>query len=560
MSRRFQDVPAPRVAAIYCRVSSKQQNTEDKVSLETQEAEARKWCAAHGWAVDDKHVYREIHTGEDLWERRVLQQLLADAKVRPFGLMLSHSVDRLSRDKTAVHLGIITDQLERAGVAFDFVTEAFESTPLGFLTMQIRGFAAGMENERRKERTMRANQAKALGGKLIPGPRPLYGYQWGPERSRLGKLLKIRLVIDPVTSRVVIRIYVDALAGKTIRGIAAALTADGIPTPTGRSREWDAITVRNILKHPAYWGAGAALRNLYVPVDKHLRAHYVKKHRRTNRPLDAQIPLSADVIPPIVPAEWGRIVAERLAFNQRTAVRNARHPELTLLRAGFAVCGYCEKRLAAVTFDDDGKLASRYYCQGRKCEHKTQAIEAHRLDGATWEFMVRLLKNPEMIRREYEQMLETETPGSDQLALIDERIAKLTQRITNKRKYAELVDDDREREALAEETRTLIAERSSYEAERVAATAHFADWQNRQAALEQILDISEQVGQDLAEATYERKRTILAAYRVRVKLYRAGHCPRAELSIDLPLSGVLTFNLDNLDCDEIPSRILPLSE
>jgi DNA invertase Pin-like site-specific DNA recombinase len=46
--RRIQDIPAPRIAAIYCRVSSRQQSTEDRVSLDTQEAEGRKWCAANG--------------------------------------------------------------------------------------------------------------------------------------------------------------------------------------------------------------------------------------------------------------------------------------------------------------------------------------------------------------------------------------------------------------------------------------------------------------------------------------------------------------------------------
>ncbi|HEX9414382.1 MAG TPA: recombinase family protein [Ktedonobacterales bacterium] len=205
--RRIQDIPAPRIAAIYCRVSSQQQSTEDRVSLDTQEAEARKWCAARGWGVDNEYIYHEVHTGEDLWQRKVLQQLLEDAKSRQFGLVLAHSVDRLSRDATAVHVGIITDQLDRAGVAFDFVTEAFEASPIGFLMLQVRGFAAGIENERRRERFMRATRAKAISGKLIPGGRPLYGYQWGPERSPLGKLTKERLVPDPVTAPIVVRIY-----------------------------------------------------------------------------------------------------------------------------------------------------------------------------------------------------------------------------------------------------------------------------------------------------------------------------------------------------------------
>src|SRR5260370_35604237 len=132
-------------------------------------------------------MYHEVHTGEDLWQRKVLQQLLEDAKSRRFGLVLAHSVDRLSRDQTAVHLGIITDQLENAGVAFNFVTEAFEATPLGFLTMQLRGFAAGLENQRKTARGKRPNRPQAVPGHPIPGKPPPDGYQCGPEPTPLGK-------------------------------------------------------------------------------------------------------------------------------------------------------------------------------------------------------------------------------------------------------------------------------------------------------------------------------------------------------------------------------------
>src|SRR5260221_8439811 len=291
-------------------------------------------------------MYHEVHTGEDLWQRKVLQQLLEDAKSRRFGLVLAHSVDRLSRDQTAVHLGIITDQLENAGVAFNFVTEAFEATPLGFLTMQLRGFAAGIENERKRERVKRANRAKAVRGQLIPGKRPLYGYQWGPERTPLGKLTKERMVSDPVTAPIVVRIYEEAASGKTIRRIALDLSADGIPTPTGKRALWSASAVAGILAHPTYWGQPAALRHLHVPVEKHLRSQYALTSRRVARPVEDQVPLPERCAPALVCAELAAEVARRLAFNQQTAIRNNRYPERSLLRGGFARCGECRWTLS----------------------------------------------------------------------------------------------------------------------------------------------------------------------------------------------------------------------
>ena len=60
-------------AAIYVRVSSPGQQ-EDGPSLETQEAESRAYAAQHGYQV--AVLYREVHTGTELWERPQLTALL----------------------------------------------------------------------------------------------------------------------------------------------------------------------------------------------------------------------------------------------------------------------------------------------------------------------------------------------------------------------------------------------------------------------------------------------------------------------------------------------------
>src|SRR5690348_12697905 len=98
------DVPLPHVAAIYRRVSSVKQSAEDKFSLDTQLAEARAWCAAHGWETSEHLIYTDVWTGEDLWQRTALMRLLEDVDARRVGLVLAHAVDRLSRDTTGAHL------------------------------------------------------------------------------------------------------------------------------------------------------------------------------------------------------------------------------------------------------------------------------------------------------------------------------------------------------------------------------------------------------------------------------------------------------------------------
>src|SRR5690606_6854953 len=71
-----------------------------------------------------------------------------------------------------------------------------------------------------------------------------------------------RLVNDPVTWPVIVRIYTMAAGGHTPGEIARALTADGIPSP-GASRKragkpnpsaWCRMTVYLILNNPVYEG------------------------------------------------------------------------------------------------------------------------------------------------------------------------------------------------------------------------------------------------------------------------------------------------------------------
>jgi hypothetical protein len=55
------------------------------------------------------------------------------------------------------------------------------------MILSARTFAAEVEGERRKDRMHRARHARALAGHLIPGIRPLYGYQWGQSGTPTGR-------------------------------------------------------------------------------------------------------------------------------------------------------------------------------------------------------------------------------------------------------------------------------------------------------------------------------------------------------------------------------------
>jgi site-specific DNA recombinase len=70
-----------------------------------------------------------------------------------------YSLDRLSRDP--VHGVIITQELEKHHVGLEAVTETVDSTEVGKLITYIRGFAAKLEAEKIKERSVRGRKACA---------------------------------------------------------------------------------------------------------------------------------------------------------------------------------------------------------------------------------------------------------------------------------------------------------------------------------------------------------------------------------------------------------------
>src|SRR5215472_16782093 len=119
--RKSTSVPGttpPRVI-IYCRVSTSGQ--EENYSLPTQEDACRTYAGERDWEIIA--VYREQHTGAELWERPKLTELRELVRAGGVDVVLAYSLDRLSRKET--HIAIIAEEVERAGAMLAFVTEDF---------------------------------------------------------------------------------------------------------------------------------------------------------------------------------------------------------------------------------------------------------------------------------------------------------------------------------------------------------------------------------------------------------------------------------------------------
>jgi DNA invertase Pin-like site-specific DNA recombinase len=357
--QRYTLAPLPHRAAVYTRVSTKRQADEpNKTSLETQEAGCRTCAGADGYPIDPAHIYVDKHSGEELHERPQLTRLREAAKRREFAALYVHSTDRLSRDP--IHLGIVLEEMERAGIAVFFVTEPLDDSPEAALIRYIHGYGSKLENARRRERSMRAVHERARRQHYLPGSRPLYGYDFGPERETRPdgsvRLLKIRLVPNPTQAAIVRQVYLWAADGHSLRWIAAEMNRQSVPTSKGKIGGWSYTTVRNLLTLPAYWGMATALRTQQVPVAKDVRHLYRDKVRQVTRDPSEQITLPPETVPALVSPDLARKAQRRLRQNQiqpvRTGARwamNAAHEERNireergLLCGGIARCGLCSR-------------------------------------------------------------------------------------------------------------------------------------------------------------------------------------------------------------------------
>jgi site-specific DNA recombinase len=513
--------PTERVH-IYTRVSSAGQ--EDGYSLDTQEAACRAWAQERGLVVAT--VAREVWSGADR-HRPELDALLD--RLLPGDVMIAYALDRLSRSQ--VDTAILIDRIETAGASLQLVTEDFEKSATGTFLRGAKAFAAELEREKISERTQRGRRARVANGKPIPGGKPPYGYVWADaEKTRLGP--------DPETAPVVRSIFDQALAGASLRAIVANLDARGTPTPYGRT-SWTAASVQRVLTREMY-STGAATA---------FAVRYERKadggYRQRENPEDARVRI-ADVASPLVSREEQAVVLARLATNKQFATRNNKHPETTLLRAGFVRCGHCGWAMRVNSQNSVG-LGPKYCCNSYRhgrCPNPT--ITARLVDGPVWERVVEVLRDPRIIAAEI--MKHREDGGLERdLAAIDKMLTQIAAKQTRTVKAITAVDDDDAAAPLIEELKNLSTRKTDAEREQGELRRRIADQREEAARVRSLSEWCATVATNLDTLGYDEKRLALEALGVQVRVWREDAMrddgtpfPRWELTIrpvgaELPL-------------------------
>jgi site-specific DNA recombinase len=98
------------------------------------------------------------------WHGRCWDQLRSGIKSGAYAAVFCYATDRLSR--SPVHLVLIAEECQKCEVALVFVTEPLDSSPEGQLLTFVRGWAAQLEREKIKDRTIRGKASRIASGRL----------------------------------------------------------------------------------------------------------------------------------------------------------------------------------------------------------------------------------------------------------------------------------------------------------------------------------------------------------------------------------------------------------
>ena len=157
-------------AAIYSRVSTEGQDTEDKTSLSEQVASCEAWAASRGLEVVG--YYQDVASGVRR-DRPEWLRMLADVRAGRLTHIIAWSSDRLARTGSA--MGDLLDAVQKHKVAVETVTARFDLT-----YAELMASIARLERNHIMERTLQGKKGTARAGRL-PFGKTVYGYRRGDD-------------------------------------------------------------------------------------------------------------------------------------------------------------------------------------------------------------------------------------------------------------------------------------------------------------------------------------------------------------------------------------------
>jgi site-specific DNA recombinase len=368
---------------IYARVSTEAQEAKGTIGSQLEVLRAR---VAAGGDEPAAEFVDDGYSGARL-DRPGLDALRDAAEAGRIAAVWCLSPDRLAR--SFAYQMLILDELSRLGVAVCFTdSPPIDSDPQARLLVQVQGVIAEYERAKFAERERRGKLYRARAGEVLSRKVP-YGYRRVPR----GPESPAHLIVLEQEAAVVRRIFAEFTGGASVRRIALALAAEGIPSPQ-RKAVWPLATIWRLLRNEAYVG------RLYWNRTATSFDPTLGRNRQRRRPREEWVEIP---IPPIVGEETfeavGRAARDNAVFSPRRT-----EPDTFLLRR-LVRCGPCGVKLACHRAQRDHGLACYYLCphhdpvraggEDRRCTERR--IRAEELDAFVFDHVRTLLSQPELL-------------------------------------------------------------------------------------------------------------------------------------------------------------------
>ena len=364
-------------AVIYARFSTDMQRD---ASIEDQIRSCEDFATQQGMQVVETYSDRAV-SGASLM-RSGMQKLMRDGRAGAFDVVLSESLDRLSRNQADI--AQIHQTLSFAEVMIETVSEGAISE----MHIGLKGTMNALFLKDLAVKTHRGLKGRALAGKSAGGV--TYGYRAIQEIGPTGALIRGDRSIDEQEATVVRDIFRHYAKGVSPKKIAERLNLEKVPGPRGG--QWGASTIHGNRER----GTGILNNELYIGRQVWNRLRYVKDPgtgKRVSR-LNPESDWVITEVPElrIVDEELWQAVRHRQGAMKSKGtgvpVWDRRRPRT--LFSGLMVCGCCGSGCAKLQKDSFGCSAARNkgkaVCTNMRMIKQT-ALEARVLDALAHHLM-----------------------------------------------------------------------------------------------------------------------------------------------------------------------------
>ena len=347
-----------KITALYERLSRDDDLTGESNSITNQKKYLEDYARRNGFE-NIRHFTDDGFSGVN-FNRPGFQSLIKEVEAGNVETLIVKDMSRLGRNYLQV--GFYTEVLfPQKNVRFLAINNSIDSNNASdndfapFLNIMNEWYAKDTSNKIKA-----IFDARMKDGKRCSGSIP-YGYNRLPSDKQT-------LVVDPVASEVVKRIFLLANDGKSTRAIAEILTEEKILTPAAYAKEyhpeqyngnkftdpylWAMSTIRNILDRQEYLG--------HTVLRKSVSTNF-KLHKRKNTDKEEQY-VFPNTHEPIISQElWDSVQKRRSRVNRASAWGTHSHR-----LSGYLYCADCGRRMTLQTHysKKDGSVQYSYRCGG----------------------------------------------------------------------------------------------------------------------------------------------------------------------------------------------------